>query len=87
MKVFVFTITAASLVALGGLAKADDHLWQAEQPGHGLSDNPHSQGFRSDTLAESPGQGSPFTGNEDHQTPASEVSLDKPHANPKPKEH
>ena len=33
MKISVLIISAASLVALGGLAQADDHLFQATESG------------------------------------------------------
>jgi hypothetical protein len=88
MRIPVLIISAASLIALGGIAKADDHLFQAEQPGHGLSEDSNAfnnaQAFEHEEV---PGQGSPFTGNEEHQTPASSVALEKPNANIKPKEH
>jgi hypothetical protein len=55
-------IAGAALSLFGGIAIADDHLFQAEQPGHGLFDNIHSQGIAN--ADEAPGQGSPFTGAE-----------------------
>ena len=48
--------SAASLIALGGIAKADDHLFQAVTEG-GL-DNGHQQATVKVTLQ---GRGSPFT--------------------------
>jgi hypothetical protein len=88
MRIPVFIISAAALVALGGLAKADDHLWQAEQLGHGLAIDSnafnHAQAFEHEEV---PGQGSPFTGDEPHRTPVSSVALEKPNANIKPKSH
>ena len=57
-------IGGAAVIALSGVAMADDHLFQAEQPGHGLFDNDHSQGI--ENSEEAPGQGSPFAG--EHQT-------------------
>jgi hypothetical protein len=56
-------IASAALMAFGGVAAADDHLFQAEQPGHGLFDNEQSQAIANSE--EAPGQGSPFTG--EHQ--------------------
>jgi hypothetical protein len=56
------SIVAAAVIALSGTAMADDHLFQAEQPGHGLFDNTQSQGIAN--ADEAPGQGSPFTGGE-----------------------
>ena len=41
MRIPILMITAASLIALGGIAKADDHLFQAVTEG-GL-DNGHQQ--------------------------------------------
>jgi hypothetical protein len=46
--------------AFGGLAIADDHLFQAEQLGHGLFDNDQSEAI--ENAEKAPGQGSPFTG-------------------------
>jgi hypothetical protein len=57
-------IVGAAVFALSGAAMADDHLFNAEQPGHGLFDNNHSQGIAN--ADEAPGQGSPFVG--EHQT-------------------
>jgi hypothetical protein len=84
MRIPVLIISAASLVALGGIAKADDHLFNAQQ--HGLMNNDHSQGVEHSD--EAPGQGSPFVG-ADTQTPASRTVVGdpdegipaKPHAN------
>jgi hypothetical protein len=68
MRIPVLIISAASLVMLAGVAKADDHLFQAGPDGVGalsedsqpFQDNPH--GFNPEEDA--PGQGSPFTGDE-----------------------
>jgi hypothetical protein len=68
MRIPILVISATTLVAFGGIAKADDHLFQAEQEGHGLFDNDHSQAI--EHSEEAPGQGSPFTG-EVMQTPSS----------------
>jgi len=49
----------ASLVVLGGIAQADDHL--ANALAHGLKDNANAQA----TLkSDAPGQGSPFSGHD-----------------------
>jgi hypothetical protein len=92
MRIPILIISAASLVTLAGIAKADDHLFQAEQ--HGLSKDSnafnHAQAFDHE---EAPGQGSPFTG-EVMQTPSSLVAggnpgegiPGKPNANIKPRE-
>jgi hypothetical protein len=58
------SIVGAAVITLSGTAMADDHLFQAELPGHGLFDNDHSRGIENGDKA--PGQGSPFTG--EHQT-------------------
>jgi hypothetical protein len=59
MRIPVLIISAASLVALGGIAKADDHLFQATEGG--LSEDStafdNTRAFDHD----SPGRGSPFT--------------------------
>jgi len=68
MKIPMSIMAAASLVAFGGMAKADDHLFNALLPGHGLFQNDHSQAV--EHSEEAPGQGSPFTG-EVMQTPSS----------------
>ncbi|MER8443428.1 hypothetical protein NKH52_09520 [Mesorhizobium sp. M1066] len=78
----ILAVTGASLLALTGLAKADDHLVNALQ--HGLSDDGHpfqtNQAGHSGDLA--PGQGSPFAG-EDTQTPATDTAAANDHANVK----
>jgi hypothetical protein len=88
MKMRTSFIAGASLIALGGLANADDHLVQAEL--HGLS--PDSQAFtRTQAFTESaaghsgdlaPGQGSPFSG-EETKTPATDTEAANEHANVK----
>ena len=67
MKMRVLLIAAASLIALGGVATAGDHLFKAEE--HGLNNNtnthvftPNSQGHSGDSA---PGRGSPFVFFED----------------------
>jgi hypothetical protein len=63
MKIPMSIIAAASLVALGGIAKADDHLFQAvTEGGLGGPAADHTHALDHD----SPGRGSPFTsfGNE-----------------------
>jgi hypothetical protein len=57
MRIPVFIISVASLIALGGLAQADDHLFEATR--HGLSLD------KALTLHDAPGRGSPFTAFED----------------------
>ncbi|AZN99114.1 hypothetical protein EJ066_19320 [Mesorhizobium sp. M9A.F.Ca.ET.002.03.1.2] len=81
----ILAATGASLIAFTGLAKADDHLFDALQ--HGLS--PDSQPFQTNKAGHSgdvaPGQGSPFTGH-DMQTPATDTEAANDHANVKARE-
>jgi hypothetical protein len=78
----ILAATGVSLVAFTGLAKADDHLFQALQ--HGLTAG--SQPFQTNKAGHSgtlaPGQGSPFTG-EETQTPATATAAANAHANVK----
>ena len=84
MKYLASLLTAVSLVAFGGFAQADDHLYQAQQ--HGLKDNTHSQAATTNPAGHSgdlaPGQGSPFTGC-DVQTPATDTTAANDHAQTK----
>lgn len=57
MKITLLIISAASLIAFGGFAQADDHLFQATR--HGL---PLEKAL---TLHDAPGRGSPWTGFEE----------------------
>jgi hypothetical protein len=86
MKMRTITVASAILVAFIGFARADDHLFQAEQ--HGLGDNTHSQVFTVNPADHSgelaPGQGSPFTGS-DTKTPATDTDAANTHANVKPR--
>jgi hypothetical protein len=79
-------IAGASLMALAGIAKADDHLFQATEFG-GLSEE--GQPFQENPAGHSgdlaPGQGSPFTG-DDTQTPATDTEAANDHANVKDRE-
>jgi hypothetical protein len=84
-------IAGASLMALAGITKADDHLFNAMQ--HGLSGkSPDSHPFVANKAGHggdlAPGQGSPFAGEETHTPSSLVVSGDpaegippKPHAN------
>ncbi|ESY63313.1 hypothetical protein LB577_00215 [Mesorhizobium sp. B283B1A] len=78
----ILAATGASLFALTGIAKADDHLVNALQ--HGLSADGHpfqtNKAGHSGDLA--PGQGSPFAG-ADTQTPATDTAAANAHANVK----
>ena len=83
-----YLIVGVSLIACSAIAKADDHLFDAEQ--HGLSaegnaiDHTHAfdinKAEHSGDLA--PGQGSPFTG-EEKKTPATDTDAANDHANVK----
>jgi hypothetical protein len=57
MRIPVLIISAASLVVLGGVARADDHLFQAVTEG-GLGGNDNQQAT---VKSDAPGRGSPFT--------------------------
>ncbi|TIT20347.1 MAG: hypothetical protein E5W81_08225 [Mesorhizobium sp.] len=78
----ILAATGASLLAFTGLAKADDHLFDALQ--HGLS--PDSQPFQTNKAGHSgdlaPGQGSPFTG-EETKTPSTDTPAANANANVK----
>ncbi|PBC11343.1 hypothetical protein [Mesorhizobium sp. WSM3859] len=78
----ILAATSISLIAFAGLARADDHLFNATQ--HGLS--PDSQPFQTNKAGHSgdlaPGQGSPFAG-ADTQTPATDTEAANAHANVK----
>ncbi len=79
------SLVIMALIALAGLAKADDHLVNALN--HGLKQN--SQPFQTNKAGHSgtlaPGQGSPFAG-EDTQTPATDTAAANLHANVKPRQ-
>jgi hypothetical protein len=81
-RTLILAVAGASLLAFAGFAKADDHLFQAQQ--HGLQ--PGSQPFQTNKAGHSgtlaPGQGSPFTG-EETQTPATATQAANTHANVK----
>lgn len=78
----ILIAAAATLFALAGIARADDHLFNATQ--HGLSED--SQPFQPNPAGHSgdlaPGQGSPFTG-EETKTPATDTDAANDHANVK----
>lgn len=81
-------ILAASLIAFTTFAKADDHLFNAQQnglaPGTQASTNTHA--FTENPAGHSgdlaPGQGSPFAG-EETKTPATDTDAANAHANVK----
>jgi hypothetical protein len=65
MRIPMFVIAVASLVALSGLAKADDHLFQAVVSGGLIGDPADSESCCSTRsgkpIPDSAGRGSPFT--------------------------
>jgi len=72
-------LVSAFLIAFTGAARADDHLFNAQQ--HGLSSTSHAfttnKAGHSGDLA--PGQGSPFVG-EETKTPATDTDAANAHA-------
>ncbi|MBZ9734044.1 MULTISPECIES: hypothetical protein [unclassified Mesorhizobium] len=81
-RTLILAAAGVSLIAFAGVARADDHLFNAEQ--HGLS--PDSQPFQTNKAGHSgdlaPGQGSPFTG-EETKTPSTDTEAANAHANVK----
>jgi hypothetical protein len=81
-KTPILIIAATAFIALAGIARADDHLFNATQ--HGLKEG--SQPFQTNPAGRSgdlaPGQGSPFTG-EETKTPATDTDAANAHANVK----
>ena len=78
MKISVLIISAASLVALGGLAQADDHLFQATESGGLVGDEVNCCFTRTDkSLPDSPGRGSPNTAFEDDDLGTPSVGVDR----------
>jgi hypothetical protein len=81
----ILFIASALLIPIASIAKADDHLFQAQQ--HGLSrdsrafsTNPTSTTNRAGHSGDlAPGQGSPFTGDET-KTPATDTTAANQHA-------
>jgi hypothetical protein len=80
-------IAGASLTALVGIAKADDHRFQATEFG-GLSED--GQPFQTNQPGHSgdlaSGQGSPSTGDEEHKTLATDTEAANLNANVKDRE-
>jgi hypothetical protein len=81
-KTPILIIAGAALVAFAGVARADDHLFNATQ--HGLKEG--SQPFQTNPAGHSgdlaPGQGSPFAG-EETKTPSTDTAAANAHANVK----
>jgi len=90
MKMPAFVIVGASLIAFAGIAKADDHLTQAQTKGLSPEGQAigHTHAFTTNSALHSgdlaPGQGSPFTG-ADKQTPATDTEAANLNANVKPR--
>ena len=78
MTKVTLSFASVSLIAFLGVAKADDHLANAQL--HGLSNNVHSQGFVNGDKA--PGQGSPYAGL-DTKTPATDTAAANANSNVK----
>ena len=91
MQKLISLIVGTSLIAFIGIAKADDHLFDAQQ--HGLSSDGnainHTHAFEINKAEHSgdlaPGQGSPFTG-EEMKTPATDTDRANEHATVKERE-
>jgi hypothetical protein len=81
-------IVGTSLIAFIGIAKADDHLFNAQQQGLRPDGNAinHTHAFDINKAGHSgdlaPGQGSPFAG-EEMKTPATDTEAANDHANVK----
>jgi hypothetical protein len=88
MNMSIPLIAGVSLIAFIAVAKADDHLFNAQQ--HGLSADgnaiANSHAFTTNKAGHSgdlaPGQGSPFAG-EETKTPATDTEAANQHANVK----
>jgi hypothetical protein len=78
MKISALIISAASLVALDGLAQADDHLFQATKSGGLVGDAVDCCFTRNGkSLPDSPGRGSPFTAFEPDDLGTPSVGVDR----------
>jgi hypothetical protein len=91
MRIPLIMFSAASIVALGGIAWADDHLFQAvDSDGLTLDSQPFQENGAGKIPDDAPGQGSPFTSfsgeEEDMKTPATATQAAVDHANVKPRE-
>ncbi|AZO25412.1 hypothetical protein EJ070_35335 [Mesorhizobium sp. M1E.F.Ca.ET.045.02.1.1] len=84
MKKHALILAAAgvSLIAFAGIAKADDHLFNATQHGLSLDSQPYQTNKAGHSGDLAPGQGSPFTG-EETKTPATDTDAANDHANVK----
>ncbi|RUW33382.1 MULTISPECIES: hypothetical protein [unclassified Mesorhizobium] len=84
MKKHALILAAAgvSLIAFAGIAKADDHLFNATQHGLSLDSQPYQTNKAGHSGDLAPGQGSPFTG-EETKTPATDTDAANLNANVK----
>ncbi|RWM07865.1 hypothetical protein [Mesorhizobium sp.] len=78
----ILAATGASLLAFAGIAKADDHLFNATLHGLSLDSQPYQTNKAGHSGDLAPGQGSPFTG-EETKTPATDTDAANDHANVK----
>lgn len=78
----ILAATGASLLAFAGIAKADDHLFNATLHGLSLDSQPYQTNKAGHSGDLAPGQGSPFTG-EETKTPATDTDAANNHANVK----
>ncbi|MDX8517268.1 hypothetical protein [Mesorhizobium dulcispinae] len=78
----ILTAAGASLLAFAGIAKADDHLFNATLHGLSLDSQPYQTNKAGHSGDLAPGQGSPFTG-EETKTPATDTEAANNHANVK----
>jgi hypothetical protein len=97
MKIHALLISSGLLFAIAGPAWADDHLFQAGFGENDVQTNPApvSTGLFRDTNGQTqaiahgdkaPGQGSPFTGNE-QKTPATDTAKANENAHSGPNSH
>ncbi|MDX8466327.1 hypothetical protein RFM26_11605 [Mesorhizobium sp. VK23B] len=78
----ILTAAGASLLAFAGIAKADDHLFNATLHGLSLDSQPYQTNKAGHSGDLAPGQGSPFTG-EETKTPATDTDAANLNANVK----
>jgi hypothetical protein len=78
-KTPILIIAGTALVALAGIARADDHLFNASQHGLPLDSQPYQTNPAGHGGDLAPGQGSPFAG-EETKTPATDTDAANAHA-------
>jgi hypothetical protein len=84
MKMTAIIIAGVSLIALAGIARADDHLVTATEHGLSLDSQPYQTNPAGHSGDLAPGQGSPFVG-EETKTPATDNPTANLNANVKPR--